>query len=177
MNSYNYNNLTLLQLKNLKSKEKDNIKKQNIIKAITRIVKNSQLKWSPNKLINSNNSSNSSESNYSDITISTLSSDSSESTNYYKSTNYNNKSKKTSNSSNSSNSSKGKKEIMFTNYDITKYYNKVSSKKDDNDKIFSRMMNFADCVKTKKPKDISHINKPYKENNNKKILGKRKYIN
>jgi len=165
MDIYNYNNLTLLQLKNLKLKEKDNTKKENLIKAINKIVKTSQLKWYPNKLINSNDSDNSSESNNSDITISTLSTDTSESTNY------NNKSKKI------YKASKGKKENIFTNYDITKYYNKVSNKKDDNDKIFSRMMSFADCVKTKKPKDITYINKPYKENNNKKILGKRKYIN
>jgi hypothetical protein len=150
----NYNKLTLLQLKILKSKEKDNIKKQNIIKAINKIVKTSQLKWSPNNLLINNK--NKEDSDSSDITISTLSTDSSDSSNL------NNKSKIKNNNN------------VFTNYDITKYYNKVSNKKDDNDKLFTRMMNFADCVKTKKPLDIY---KPYKENNKKKILGKRKYIN
>ena len=155
----NYNKLTLLQLKILKSKEKDNIKKQNIIKAINKIVKTSQLKWSPNNLIINNKEINDSDS--SDITISTLSTDSSDSSNSH------NKSKIKNNNN------------VFTNYDITKYYNKVSNKKDDNDRLFTRMMNFADCVKTKKPKDITFIHKPYKENKgiNKKNLGKRKYIN
>ena len=161
----NYNKLTLLQLKILKSKEKDNIKKENIINAINKIVKTSQVKWSPNSLlinntllteINENNTNSKKlDSDTSDITVSTLSSYSSED---------NNKNKQLNN---------------FTNYDITKYYNKVSNKKDDNDKLFTRMMNFADCLETKKPKDINHINKPYKENikNTNKTLGKRKYIN
>jgi hypothetical protein len=154
MNNYNYNNLTLLQLKILKSKEKDKSKKQNIIKAINKIVKNSQLKWSPNNLL-INNKDN--ESDISDITI-TITTDISD----------------------TSDSKEANKQFnAFTNYDITKYYNKISNKKDDNDKLFNRMMNFADCVKTKKPKDITFIHKPYKENKrlNKKKLGKRKYIN
>lgn len=161
MNNYNYNNLTLLQLKILKSKEKDKSKKQNIIKAINKIVKNSQLKWSPNNLLINNKDNDSDISDISDITITitTDTSDSKEDNNYKKINN--------------------KQFNAFTNYDITKYYNKVSNKKDDNDRLFTRMMSFADCVKTKKPKDITFIHKPYKENKgiNKKNLGKRKYIN
>ena len=109
-----YKNLTLLQLKNLKSKEKNPDKVKYIVNAITKIIKNSQSKWQPTNLFI--NKEKNDDSSLDDITVSTLT---------------------------ESSDDKNKKP-EFTNYDISKYYNKVSNKKDDNDRIYSRMMNFAE---------------------------------
>ena len=143
-----YKNLTLLQLKNLKSKEKNPDKVKYIVNAITKIIKNSQSKWQPTNLFI--NKEKNDDSSLDDITVSTLT---------------------------ESSDDKNKKP-EFTNYDISKYYNKVSNKKDDNDRIYSRMMNFADYLENKPTNiDNKQVIKPYLDNKQeKKELGKRKYL-
>jgi len=140
-----YKNLTLLQLKNLKSKEKDPNKVKYILNAITNIIKNSQSKWQPENLFI--NKEKDDDNSLHDITVSTL----------------------TESSDNNNNKNKNKKP-EFTNYDISKYYNKVSNKKDDNDRIYSRMMNFADYLENK-PNNIDNntqVIKPYLDNKQEK---------
>ena len=143
-----YKNLTLLQLKNLKSKEKNPDKVKYIVNAITKIIKNSQSKWQPENLII--NKEKNDDSSLDDITVSTL----------------------------TESSDDNNKKPEFTNYDISKYYNKVSNKKDDNDRIYSRMMNFADYLENKPTNiDNKQVIKPYLDNKQeKKELGKRKYL-
>jgi len=143
-----YKNLTLLQLKNLKSKEKNPDKVKYIVNAITKIIKNSQSKWQPTNLFI--NKEKNDDSSLDDITVSTL----------------------------TESSDDNNKKPEFTNYDISKYYNKVSNKKDDNDRIYSRMMNFADYLENKPTNiDNKQVIKPYLDNKQeKKELGKRKYL-
>ena len=150
-----YKNLTLLQLKNLKHKEKDPNKVKYILNAITNIIKNSQSKWQPENLFI--NKEKNDDSSLDDITISTLTE-----------------------TSDDNDTDKNNKKPEFTNYDISKYYNKVSNKKDDNDRIYTRMMNFADYLENKPNNNIDNnkqVIKPYLDNKkDKKELGKRKYI-
>ena len=147
----NIYNLNLQQLKNLKLKEKDDKKKNKIINVINIIIKKSQIKWHPEDLIfNDKNIDNDNTSINSTIsTLSTLSTLSLET---------NKKNIKS-------------RQDLFTNYDISKYYNKVSNKKDDNDEICNRILNHAKFMNKKQV----HIVKPYQEGE-KKVLGKRRYI-
>jgi len=167
-----YNNLNLLQLKNLKAKEKNSDKKNKIKIAINRIIKNSQVKWNYTSLLNSNSTKKINVSNtLSDTTITnTTITDDIEDLEYLEDL--------------------GEQQIKnntitdskLTNYDITKYYHKISKKNDNSDEIFNRMVNFADFL-TNKPninkEDIEFIRRPFEENriNKKHELGKRKYIN